>query len=565
MKILVVDDQAYNREILSDILADYDHDVLSANNGQVACRYVDEHADIDLILMDVVMPVMDGLEATKIIKNKIGDKILPVLFVTALDNEEGLTACLEAGGDDFVPKPVSEGVLISKVNAHQRSKLIYDKLARANEELKFHRTMMDREHAIVDHIFNQVGKRNHTYCKNIEVYTSPNSLFNGDVVLTAPSPTGGLYGLVGDFTGHGLAAAMGTLPVSEIFHQNVIGQASVAKIASDINQRLVHLLPTNMFFCAAIFETNAAGTTLTLWMGGMNDLILFDKNEKNISRIVSNHLPLGVLSEEAFDDSPQLIQIENYSRMYICTDGVIEAEDRQGEQFGEARLEQVLLENKKNTVTQLVDAVHQFAQHETLNDDVSILEFRIAEVEHCSKDDHQCVDVRDAFHRVQSVPWNLSLHLQDDDLAIANLANQVMAFVSSIHGIELHQDKIFTIVSELFSNALEHGVLGLDSKLKESADGFEEYYRLRQSRLENLNSHYIHIDFKYIKGDPNSIELRLKDSGEGFDVEAVTENLKANEQAHGRGLMLLQNLCSELEFSSGGTEVRAVYPLTLDE
>lgn len=565
MKILVVDDQAYNREILSDVLGDYDHDVLLANNGQEACQCVDEHADIDLILMDVVMPVMDGLEATKIIKNKIGDKILPILFVTALDNEEGLTACLEAGGDDFVPKPVSEGVLISKVNAHQRSKLIYDKLARANKELKFHRTMMDREHAIVDHIFNQVGKRNHTYCKNIEVYTSPNSLFNGDVVLTAPSPTGGVYGLVGDFTGHGLAAAMGTLPVSEIFHQNVIGQASVAKIASDINQRLVHLLPTNMFFCAAIFEMNGGGTALTLWMGGMNDLILFDSNEKDISRIVSNHLPLGILSEEAFDDSPQLIQVENYSRMYICTDGVIEAEDRQGEQFGEARLEQVLLANKKNTVTQLVDAVHQFAQHETLNDDVSILEFRIAEVVHCSKDDHQRVDVRDEFHRVQSIPWNLSLHLQDDDLAIANLANQVMAFVSSIHGIELHQDKIFTIVSELFSNALEHGVLGLDSKLKESADGFEEYYRLRQSRLENLNGHYIHIDFKYIKGDPNSIELRLKDSGKGFDVEAVTENLKSNEAAHGRGLMLLKNLCSELEFSLGGTEVRAVYPLTLDE
>jgi len=518
MKILVVDDQTYNRELLSSVLEDYGHEVILGVNGEEACEAVERFPDIDLVLMDVVMPVMDGLDATRLIKSKLGEKILPILFVTALDNEEGLTACLEAGGDDFVPKPVSEGVLISKVNAHKRSKSIYDNLVNANKELKYHRTMMDREHAIVDHIFAQVGKRSETYCKNFEVYTSPMSMFNGDFVLTAASPSGGVYGLVGDFTGHGLAAAMGSLPVSEIFHQNVINQGSVSQIANDINQRLVHLLPSNMFFCAAIFEIDY----------------------------------LGLLSDEEFDNSPNLIELEKYSRLYICTDGVIEAENREGEQFGEDRLEQVLSDSVNVSVPALVSAVNDFAQNDTLSDDVSILEFRVGEIIHCSKENHEPVDIGGAYHKAQSVPWDLNISLKDDDLRSTNVVNQVMAFVSSIQGIELHQDKIFTIVSELYSNSLEHGVLGLDSALKETADGFEEYYQQRQLGLESLGGHFIDIHFRYIKGDPNSIELRVEDSGNGFDVKAVNDKSRQEDDAHGRGLSLLYRLCSDLEYSKGG-------------
>ncbi len=562
MKILVVDDQTYNRELLSSVLEDYGHEVILGVNGEEACEAVERFPDIDLVLMDVVMPVMDGLDATRLIKSKLGEKILPILFVTALDNEEGLTACLEAGGDDFVPKPVSEGVLISKVNAHKRSKSIYDNLVNANKELKYHRTMMDREHAIVDHIFAQVGKRSETYCKNFEVYTSPMSMFNGDFVLTAASPSGGVYGLVGDFTGHGLAAAMGSLPVSEIFHQNVINQGSVSQIANDINQRLVHLLPSNMFFCAAIFEIDYLGASLTLWMGGMNDLILFNKSDDGFRKIESSHLPLGLLSDEEFDNSPNLIELEKYSRLYICTDGVIEAENREGEQFGEDRLEQVLSDSVNVSVPALVSAVNDFAQNDTLSDDVSILEFRVGEIIHCSKENHEPVDIGGAYHKAQSVPWDLNISLKDDDLRSTNVVNQVMAFVSSIQGIELHQDKIFTIVSELYSNSLEHGVLGLDSALKETADGFEEYYQQRQLGLESLGGHFIDIHFRYIKGDPNSIELRVEDSGNGFDVKAVNDKSRQEDDAHGRGLSLLYRLCSDLEYSKGGSEVRAVYELT---
>jgi anti-sigma regulatory factor (Ser/Thr protein kinase) len=355
---------------------------------------------------------------------------------------------------------------------------------------------------------------------------------------------------------------MGSLPVSEIFNQHVLNQASISQMASEINQRLVHLLPGNMFFCAAIFELDYLGTSLTLWMGGMNDLILVNKQNATLSKMESVHLPLGILSDEEFDDSPRLIELEDYSRIYFCTDGIIEAENKSKEQFGQDRLDAVILEHEKDTVPALINAVNQFAQNDTLNDDVSIVELITGKTVHCARENDEVVDIGQDYHKAQSVPWNLHIELHDDELRSTSVVNQVMAFVSSIQGIELHQDKIFTIVSELYSNSLEHGVLGLSSDLKETADGFEEYYKQRESRLAELEGQFINIKFQYLKGDPNSIELTIEDSGEGFDIEKVKKGGTQDEHAHGRGLNLLLSLCSELEYQKGGREVRAVYQLT---
>jgi len=123
MKVLVVDDHAYNRELLGFMLEDDGHSVEYAKDGVDACNKVDSDSDIALVLMDVMMPVMDGLDATRKIKSSIEDRFLPILFVTALDNEKNITDCLEAGGDDFLPKPINENILLAKVKAHSRSKV----------------------------------------------------------------------------------------------------------------------------------------------------------------------------------------------------------------------------------------------------------------------------------------------------------------------------------------------------------------------------------------------------------------------------------------------------------
>lgn len=149
--------------------------------------------------------------------------------------------------------------------------------------------------------------------------------------------------------------------------------------------------------------------------------------------------------------------------------------------------------------------------------------------------------------------------LESIDLQRSDIVNQLVAFLGTIQGVDLHQDKLFTIVSELFSNALEHGVLNLDSSIKSTAEGFEEYYRCREQRLQEISDKQIHIALRYVHDTPNRVELDITDSGQGFDFNSVLTLQEDTEALHGRGIALLQTLCSKLEYSEGGRKVTAHY------
>jgi len=118
--ILVVDDTATNRQILAVFLKKLGHKVELAEDGAQAVGLFSSKA-YDLVIMDVMMPVMDGYEATRRIKAMCGDRWVPVIFLSALDKDENLVTGLEAGGDDYLPKPVNFVVLEAKLRSLSRA------------------------------------------------------------------------------------------------------------------------------------------------------------------------------------------------------------------------------------------------------------------------------------------------------------------------------------------------------------------------------------------------------------------------------------------------------------
>lgn len=563
MKVLVVDDHAYNRELLSFILIDEGYECEFAENGLEAYNKCKEIEDLGVVLMDVNMPEMDGITATRKIKEEITDRLITIIFVTSLDDADVLENCLDAGGDDFVPKPLNESVLLAKINAHKRTRDLYKTVQESNKQLEFHKNMMDREHQIVERIFERGANRIKTDCVNVKCYSSPMSMFNGDVVLTAPCPSGGVYWMLGDFTGHGLAASIGSLPVTEIFYRLTAERAGVALIARALNRTLFDMLPDNMFCCAAIGRIEADGKTMALWMGGLNDIINVPADpSKPLDKIPAEHMPMGLLSPEEFDETPLLLEYQPGDRMYVFTDGINESTNGNGEQYGLDRIDEYLVKRNEDAFSGLINEVHDFSGSLEQSDDLSLVELTFGEVKHVDKETGEPVDVCQDAYAASSFPWTFSMKLQNEELRNTNIVDQLMDFVGGIHGINLHKEKIFTILSELFSNALEHGVLGLSSSLKESASGFEEYYRLREEGLKNIEGHYIDLSFSFHKGEQNRVVLEILDSGNGFDFETVIKKKdqeSESEDAFGRGLSLLNTLCSSLEYSEGGRKVTAEY------
>ena len=130
--------------------------------------------------------------------------------------------------------------------------------------------------------------------------------------------------------------------------------------------------------------------------------------------------------------------------------------------------------------------------------------------------------------------------------------------IASQKGIEGIRSDLSTILSELFNNSLDHGILGLDSALKKNPDGFFDYFEKRMERLSELTYGEIKIDVTF---DPSKKELKLemKDSGTGFDYEAIRTSKETD--CFGRGITLVRELCSSLEYSNDGTYVSAKFTL----
>lgn len=119
--ILIVDDDAVNRIVLSGILGLHNYKILEATSGKEAINMLKQHPEIDLIIMDVMMPQMTGYEATEIIRQTHPIYQLPIIFITAKrDVEEDVVRCFSVGGNDFLTKPVSKNELLPRIASHLR-------------------------------------------------------------------------------------------------------------------------------------------------------------------------------------------------------------------------------------------------------------------------------------------------------------------------------------------------------------------------------------------------------------------------------------------------------------
>lgn len=149
--ILVVDDQRSTRDYLGTLLKEEGYRVVEAENGQEAVDLFDqEHPD--LIFMDINMPVMDGYEATRQIKSRVSARHVPIIFLTAENNENALIHSLESGGDDFLSKPFSLSLIRAKVKAQLRIQTLNDSLQtniqRLEQEVEDHKRTQQELHHI---------------------------------------------------------------------------------------------------------------------------------------------------------------------------------------------------------------------------------------------------------------------------------------------------------------------------------------------------------------------------------------------------------------------------------
>jgi CheY-like chemotaxis protein len=134
LKILVVDDAPTNRQILEVFLGRLGHSIVTANDGEQAVAAF-EAEQPDLILMDVMMPRMDGYEAAAKIKSMSKERWVPLVFLSALTTDEQMVTGLESGGDDYLTKPINFVMLKAKIRSLARTLDMQHKLDTARKQM----------------------------------------------------------------------------------------------------------------------------------------------------------------------------------------------------------------------------------------------------------------------------------------------------------------------------------------------------------------------------------------------------------------------------------------------
>ena len=136
-KILIVDDEPLNVDYLEQELIDLGYETASATNGQEALEKVAAEAP-DLILLDVMMPIMDGFTVCRTLKESDETRLIPVVIMTALDGIEDRIKGIEAGADDFLTKPVNDRELLARVRTTLKLKHTVDHKLNELRRIKDH-------------------------------------------------------------------------------------------------------------------------------------------------------------------------------------------------------------------------------------------------------------------------------------------------------------------------------------------------------------------------------------------------------------------------------------------
>ncbi|AOY87204.1 fused response regulator/phosphatase [Marinobacter salinus] len=561
LRILIADDSDSDRLILKTMLKRLGHEVFDAANGLEAVALFRDTAP-DIVLLDALMPRMDGMEAARQIKTRAGQRMVPLIFLTSLSEADALARCLEAGGDDFLSKPYNRVIIEAKINAFNRMRLMHQALSDQRDMIGARNQQLLEEQEVAKRVFDNVAHPGCLDAANIRYHASPLSVFNGDVLFASPRPAGGMLVFIGDFTGHGLPAAIGAMPVAEIFYGMASKGFDGADILREINQKLKRILPTGMFCCGAMIEADFKLNQLQIWSGGLPDGWLIRSNGERLV-LPSRHLPLGILPPDQFDAGMDTIGAMPGNRLLMMTDGVLESGNAAGEVFGEAGVIHALdsVHPGQHQFDAVIDAVHRFTGSQKDGDDVTLLSLEMVDEAGFSAVPDRAMPSALAG----PTEWRCVYEIREQTLGDFSPLPLLLHICMEVPGLRRKSGEIYTLLAELYNNALEHGVLELPSEWKHTSDGFDRYYEERRRRLGRTEGHFIRFSLHHsMKPSGGRLRVTCEDSGPGFDfrnhpVLVSDKEPGAAARYAGRGLLLLKRLSESVTFHRQGNHVEIIY------
>jgi len=554
MKILIVDDNPSNLKIIGSYCKKWGYSIITGKNGEEAVTHF-QSENPDLVLMDVMMPIMDGFEATTRIKEISRSRWVPIILLTSLDEGENIVKGVKAGADDYLKSPVNFTILRGKIKVMERIFHMQNDLHGYVKELEFSREQDNEEMHHAKRVMDKILRSNDLHENILSKWILPAKGFSGDVITSSRVPNNSLYVMLADAVGHGLPAALIMVPILQTFYSMSEKGYSLINIIEELNYQIHTEMPTGCFVAASFASVNPKTNCIEIWNGGNPPMFLINRSREVTQKWKSTHLPLGFLNREDFNVDTERFYFTETCQLMFFSDGLIEAEGRDGEFFG---------------YDKFLQCVQKFPPHKRFNSLIEELKKYIGP--RSSRDDISLVSINckpekgvqnNGINAQSRDYWELEFLWGTEKLKSYDLVQLVLESLNMMGIRKNRNGPLFTVISELLNNALDHGILQMDSSLKNTPNGFEEYKKERDKRRSALKKGQ--IDFRVIHTRVNGkkvLRFEVKDSGKGFPYQEVMHTADNHpHQPFNFGIPLLKKLCSDLQYLGDGNEVYVDYPL----
>ncbi|MES5942589.1 MULTISPECIES: SpoIIE family protein phosphatase [unclassified Bacillus cereus group] len=373
MSILIVDDNPVNIFVIEKILKQAGYqDLVSLNSAQELFEYIQfgedssRHNEIDLILLDIMMPEIDGLEVCRRLQKEEKFKDIPIIFVTALEDANKLAEALDIGAMDYITKPINKVELLARMRVALRLKSELNWHKEQEENL---RNELDLATQVQRNLLSSPLREDHI---KIEASYLPSFKLAGDMYYWYKIDEN-RYGIILlDVMGHGISASLVCMFISSVLRETIKSLIDPELVIKDLNKYMTLLHNENdnipYYFTAIYLVVDTEKRTIEYVNAGHpSGYVLVD--EANVVELNRGSCAVGFFDEIKVKKT--VIPFEKNAQILLFTDGVLEA--IANDEFESEEKLRAFTERKWGDLEEEIEGFYREEQKKTQSDDMCLI------------------------------------------------------------------------------------------------------------------------------------------------------------------------------------------------
>jgi two-component system, HptB-dependent secretion and biofilm response regulator len=557
MKILLVEDNAADAAAIATILMQLRHAVFTTQNGNDALDYYVRHRP-DLVITAPFIPGIDGFSLTQEILRHAAPRWLPVVFLLAEPDESLQARASEVGADACFLKPLTASTVAPRLAAIGHLLGVQEdaelRVAGLRRQLEAEQADLQQARHLIEYQMTPAGGYPYED-PAVQQWRNVSSAGSNDMTLLGRTPGGRLHLLLADAAGSGLSACVCLQPLIAPFQRMTQRGCTLPVLVRELNRKLRQTLPAGHFVAAQLVSLDPREKFVSVWNGGMPPAFVLDGAGHHFREFPLLHPALGALDDADFDDRVDQHAFGPDEQIVMVSDGLLDAIGANGMRFGEDGLAAVLVGLPRcERKAEIAAAISTHLSGTLPADDMTLV---LLDCEQAMP----LLDVPPPAVPCENLSgnWCSALRLDAAALRQVEVVPLLLGMIERFPSARVCSDELFVVLSELFDNALDHGLLRLDSRLRGSSEGVETWLMMREERLAALEdgAGEIRLWVEQV-AEEGSVWLRIRcqDSGPGFVLDATPSS-----SSQERGLARVRKLAHFAEIVAQGSEVRVLLRL----